>query len=53
MTQQDSPKNAVLQGDKKTFAIIPRVPAGILSAEQIRRPGACPGIDIFSQIEAF
>lgn len=31
--EKDNPKGAILQRDKKTYAIVPRTPAGILSAD--------------------
>jgi len=31
-----APKGAILQRDKETYAIVPRIPAGMLSAKQLR-----------------
>lgn len=36
MTAEMPPKGAILQRDKKTYAIVPRIPGGLLSKEQLR-----------------
>jgi NAD(P)H-nitrite reductase large subunit len=36
MTKADGPKGAILQRDKKTYAIVPRIPAGVISREHLK-----------------
>lgn len=36
MAVETPPKGAILQRDKKTYAIVPRIPGGLLSKEQLR-----------------
>ncbi len=36
MSKADGPKGAILQRDKKTYAIVPRIPAGIIKREQLK-----------------
>ncbi len=34
--EQDAPKGAILQRDKKTYAIVPRIPAGLVKREDLQ-----------------
>lgn len=36
MSTDDAPKGAILQRDKETYAIVPRVPCGLLTKEKLR-----------------
>ncbi|WP_028579956.1 nitrite/sulfite reductase domain-containing protein [Desulfogranum japonicum] len=36
MSQADGPKGAILQRDKKTYAIVPRIPAGVIKREDLK-----------------
>ncbi len=36
MTKADGPKGAILQRDKQTYAIVPRIPAGVISREHLK-----------------
>ena len=36
MTKADGPKGSILQRDKKTYAIVPRIPAGVISRDQLK-----------------
>jgi NAD(P)H-nitrite reductase large subunit len=36
MSKADGPKGAILQRDKKSFAIVPRIPAGIIKREHLK-----------------
>lgn len=36
MSQADGPKGAILQRDKKTYAIVPRIPAGVIKREHLK-----------------
>ena len=36
MSSEETPKGAILQRDKETYAIVPRVPCGLLSRKQLR-----------------
>ncbi|RPH41165.1 MAG: NAD(P)/FAD-dependent oxidoreductase [Desulfobulbaceae bacterium] len=37
MSTDDAPKGAILQRDKETYAIVPRVPCGLLTKEKLRK----------------
>ena len=37
MTTEEAPKGAILQRDKETYAIVPRMPAGLVSLENLKR----------------
>jgi NAD(P)H-nitrite reductase large subunit len=36
MAKADGPKGAILQRDKKTYAIVPRIPAGVIKREHLK-----------------
>ncbi len=36
MSKADGPKGAILQRDKKTYAIVPRIPAGVIKREHLK-----------------
>lgn len=36
MSNEEAPKGAILQRDKQTYAIVPRVPCGLLTKEKLR-----------------
>ena len=36
MSKADGPKGAILQRDKKTYAIVPRIPAGLIKREDLK-----------------
>lgn len=36
MSKADGPKGAILQRDKKTYAVVPRIPAGIIKREDLK-----------------
>lgn len=36
MSKADGPKGAILQRDKKTYAIVPRIPAGVITRENLK-----------------
>lgn len=36
MTEKEKPKGAILQRDKETYAIVPRIPGGLLKLENIK-----------------
>lgn len=36
MTKEDSPRGAILQRDKETYAIVPRIPAGLVSLDNLK-----------------
>lgn len=36
MAKADGPKGAILQRDKKTYAIVPRIPAGVIRREHLK-----------------
>ena len=36
MTEKEAPKGAILQRDKETYAIVPRVPCGLLTREMLK-----------------
>ena len=36
MTEKEKPKGAILQRDKETYAIVPRIPGGLLKRENIK-----------------
>ncbi|KAB2888060.1 MAG: NAD(P)/FAD-dependent oxidoreductase [Desulfobulbaceae bacterium] len=36
MSSEEAPKGAILQRDKQTYAIVPRVPCGLLTKEKLR-----------------
>jgi len=42
MTEKEKPKGAILQRDKKTYAIVPRIPGGLLKLENIKEIVALP-----------
>ena len=37
MSSEDAPRGAILQRDKQTYAIVPRIPAGLISLENLKR----------------
>ncbi|MFZ5799723.1 MAG: NAD(P)/FAD-dependent oxidoreductase [Desulfobulbus sp.] len=37
MSSEDTPRGAILQRDKETYAIVPRMPAGLVSLENLKR----------------
>ncbi len=36
MSRADGPKGAILQRDKKTYAVVPRIPAGVIKREDLK-----------------
>lgn len=36
MSKADGPKGAILQRDKKTYAVVPRIPAGVIRREDLK-----------------
>jgi len=36
MSTEEAPKGAILQRDKETYAIVPRIPCGLLTKEKLR-----------------
>ena len=37
MSSEDTPRGAILQRDKQTYAIVPRIPAGLISLANLKR----------------
>lgn len=37
MSKDDAPRGAILQRDKETYAIVPRIPAGVVSLDNLKR----------------